>query len=276
MELEIKLVARAGEPLEPAAVLEELGRLAPAVGRTRRLDLDAIYHDRPDGLLRRARWLLRCRAEGPAWVATVKGPGLLVDGVRGRIEIEAPLERAAEPGDPLPEALAATLAEAGLALDRWPPRTFRSIVRRVASEVVLPGGTRAELAIDHGEVQAGGRSSPVHELELELLDGSPRHLVEATLHLSHRFDVRPGVRTKSGRGLLLLDLLPPPTLPPPDASLPQIWEAFAELEERRIEGGDARPEEHDRLARELGIAPGHDAPGWTTAVWSAFARAVRG
>lgn len=275
MELEIKLVAQGGEALDPVAVLEAARGIGRSLTPPHEQLLDASYHDRPDGLLRGARWLLRCRAEGDAWVATVKGPGPVVDGVRGRIEIERDLAGPAEPGDPLPEPLAAALAAAGLALDRWPSRTFRSVVRRTSTAVTLAAGTRAELAVDHGEVRASGRTSPVRELELELLEGRASHLLDAALRLAGRFDVRPGTRTKSGRGLLLLGLLGAPAMPDDRASALDVWEAFAELEERRVEGGDWRPAEHARFAARLGVRTGPDAPGWTSALWSAFARAAR-
>ena len=275
MELEIKLVALPQEPLDPDVVLGEVRQVAARIGRPQTDLLDASYHDETDGLLRRAGWVLRCRIEGGAPVATVKGPGPLVHGVRGRIEEEVHLDGLAEPGDPLPSHIAVTLAAAGLPLDRWPPRTFRSIVRRTAVELELPGGTVAELAIDHGEVQADGRSSPVRELELELVDGAADQLIDAVTRLATRLQVRPGVRTKAGRGMLLLGLLRPPASAPPDAGPPQLWEAFAELEERRIEGLDHLAEDHTSLARRLGVTTTPDSEGWHPSLWVAFARAVQ-
>jgi triphosphatase len=275
MELEIKLVALPDEPLEADAVLREIGRIAARVGAPRTSLLDASYHDSVHGLLRRAGWILRCRIEDGGPVATVKGPGPLVAGIRGRIEEEVPLHAVAEPGEPLPSHIASTLAAAGMPMDRWPPRTFRSVVRRTAVEVVLTGGTVAELAIDHGEVQADGSTSPVSELELELVEGEAPQLLDAVTHLAGRFAVRPGVRTKAGRGMLLLDLLGAPPSPSLDAPPPELWETFAELEERRIEGGEHRSGEHAALARRLGIEQAPDAPDWNTSLWSAFARAAR-
>ena len=275
MELEIKLVACPGEPLDPEAVLAGFGEWGGTLGPSRTQLLDASYHDRDDGLLRRARWVLRCRAEANGPVATVKGPGPLVDGIRGRVEIEVPLDQTAEPGDPLPPRLATALADAGLPLDRWPPRTFRSIVTRVAADLALPDGTVAELAIDHGDVQAAGGRSEVRELELELVEGDPARLIDAVLRAAARFEVRPGVRTKAGRGQLLLGLLPTVTPPAADASPPRRWEVLAELEERRLEGLPWQAEEHLRLALGLGIQDRPEAPGWNRALWDAFARAAR-
>ena len=63
-------------------------------------------------------------------------------------------------------------------------------------------------------------------------------------------------------------------LPGPDASPVEVWEAFAELEERRIEGDGYDPAEHRRLALRLGIEQAPADPGWTSALWQAMAGAA--
>jgi triphosphatase len=275
MELEIKLVALPGEPLEPRRVLDAVADLGRLLAEPQLHRLVAAYHDSTDGLLRAARWTLRSRDEGSGHVATTKGPGPLIGGMRSRVEVETPLERPAEPGDPLPPALADALRGAGLDVERWPPRTFASDVRRTAAQLELAGGTTVELAIDHGEVVAGSRSWPVRELEIELVAGEPAPLLEATLQLARRLAVRPGGRSKAARGMFLLGLLAPPSLPAADATPTDAWEALCELEERRLEGDHSLRDEHDRLRRQLGIEATPDGNRWVEALWTTMGRVAR-
>jgi triphosphatase len=281
-ELEIKAPALPDEALDPDDVLAALAGRATLLGPVTVTELDARYHDDPAGLLRAAGWTLRARREGERIVGTAKGPGGLVDGVRQRAEFEVPLAALPAEGAPLPDALAAVLP-----LDRWPPCAHRAVVRRTAVELALPGCT-AELAIDHGRVEAGGRSSPVREVELELRDGEPAALLDAALMLAAQLGVRPGGWAKAARGMALLGKLRAPTLPPSPTLLDR-WEQLVDLEDRLRAGEDrwtaARKEAVEALVA-LG-APAAlaqdserprvriDAPEHAALLWGLYVAAIR-
>ncbi len=229
-ELEIKASALPSEPLSPDAVLAVLAGRATLRSPVSQLRLEAHYHDTADGRLRRAGWTLRARQEDADIVATTKGPGPLVGGVPQRLEINAPLSRLPAPGDPLPAPLAQALAAAGLELDRWPSPSHRARILRTRVDLEF-GGCRAELAIDHGQVEAAGRRSEVRELELELLAGETSGLVEAAVLLGGHLGLRPGGWSKAARGMALLGRLREPRLRD-QPSLLERWEHLVDLEER--------------------------------------------
>ncbi len=275
MELELKLVALEDESLSEERVLAALEALAIPPSPSRTMQLLARYHDSADGLLRSRRWVLRSRSEAPGIVAAVKGPGPLIDGLRARLEIEAALADWPEAGDPLPESLRAPLEHAGITVDSWPPELFRTEVERFVLRFRV-GGTEIEAALDRGAVLAAGHRAPVRELELELIHGPAQALLHTALELAKHLDVRPGGRSKSGRGLQLLGLLDPPVLPPPQAAQAELWEALCELEEWRREGVSRWRGELLDAARRLGISCTPEDEGWNTELWSALARVSGG
>jgi inorganic triphosphatase YgiF len=105
---------------------------------------------------------------------TVKRTGIEAAGITTRVELEAPATRSLGPG-------------------RWPPSAARdALLQATAGEplhviarlrqhrlvrVVRRGGTRVELSLDALAAVAGGRVvARRHELEAELVDGSPEEL----------------------------------------------------------------------------------------------------
>jgi inorganic triphosphatase YgiF len=287
-ELEIKAPALPTEQLEPDEVLATLAGRVELLRPATRTHLDASYHDDSAGRMRAAGWTLRARKEGDRIVATTKGPGQLVAGVRERVEINAPLNGLPEVGDPLPAAIAAALSP--LSIDSWPPRAWRSVVQRTAAVLKLPTCT-AELAIDHGHVEAGGRESPVRELELELVDGDPSGLLDAVLMLAAQLGLRPGGWAKAARGMALMGQLREPTLPA-DPTLMDRWEQLVDLEDR-LRLGDERwwgaratavhelveigaPEALSEGAAGFDVARVRiDTPEHATLLWGLFVAAVR-
>jgi len=264
MELEIKLAATA--PITEADVLDAVGALGEIGGVTRRR-LWARYHDRADGFLRLAGWTLRCRDEGGPIVATVKGPGPIVAGVRSRSEDEVEVDVLAQPGDPLPDAVAEPLGRAGLPLATWPEVRFETDMQRCAILVDL-GDAVAEIAFDRGEVRAGDASVPVVEVEVELKSGAPEAIAPFAAALAARLPVRPAARSKAAWGGFLTGVLRAYAAPPDDASPALLWEAWCELQDRlRDPDGAALEAERDRVAALLGIT---DDP------WTPLARLTEG
>ena len=77
---------------------------------------------------------------------------------------------------------------------------FRTRFRRWARLLVLGDGTRIELALDQGRIEAGASEAPICELELELKSGRPEALFELALALQQDLDLRPEPRSKAERG----------------------------------------------------------------------------
>lgn len=189
MEIEFKFCI----PFEQLQALEAAMRQGP-VQRTR---LQARYFDTPDHALAAQGMVLRLRKEGPRWVQTAKAAG---EGVLKRLEhnvdlglapmhtsdgdanvLEPEMQPQPDParhaGTPVGERLLQLLARSGQTLQP----TYGTDIWRL-SRTVEHSGCSAELALDLGEIyvpSADGsppRSTPVRELELELLSGSVQGL----------------------------------------------------------------------------------------------------
>jgi len=244
VELEIKLTALPGEPLEPSIVHTAAEDSMKLHTPAETIELEAHYYDDRDGLLRAARWSVRARREDHHIVATAKGPA---PGVLARCEIETKIDRMPSVGDPLPSPLAEALAQAGVPLYSWPTLAFKTRVRRVVVQASLSGTTKAELAIDHGEVIADHQRHPICELELELKQGEAMGLLQGALALADQLQVRPGGRSKAARGLQMLGRLNIPSGDDP-TDCAALWSRFEDLEEHLREG------RHEFLGHYLRVA----------------------
>lgn len=90
-----------------------------------------------------------------------------------------------------------------------------TVITRSASELALKDGTRAELALDVGEIHAEGRSAALREVEIELIEGRLGGLFD----IAHALFADGGLLfsrlTKSARGYLLAEqgYVDPPLVP---------------------------------------------------------------
>ena len=149
--------------IELKFLLDEVGeaalRRAPALramaeAPAKRSRLRSIYFDTPDQALRRAKIALRLRKVGRGWVQTVKRGSGAGTGLFAVQEDEAPA-----PGGRLDFGL---IADADLraavedAIGDAPlSPVFETVMERTTRNLAAEGGT-AELAIDVGEIVAGG------------------------------------------------------------------------------------------------------------------------
>lgn len=185
---------------------EVLAALGGAGGKPMRLQ--AVYQDTEDAALARAGAALRVRLEGDRWVQTLK---FRDGGAMHRIEDEhvvgsARRSRAAPQADldlhraeGLPARLRAAL---GLGPDEAWPRlrpVFEVRVQRRLLEVSHQG-SRIELALDEGAVQAGERSMAVRELEFELLEGRWSDVLRLARAWCERHELWISVASKAQRG----------------------------------------------------------------------------
>jgi inorganic triphosphatase YgiF len=161
------------------------------------LQLDASYFDTPGGKLHKAGFMLRVRREGDSIVQTVK-TGANGVGLFDRAEWETPLKSMQ------PDLEAARRTPMGPTLTAKTERLLESFAQvRVNRRRwdVSRDGNLIEVTLDEGFIQAGNRSRPFNELELELKRGSEGALFALCEELSRRIPLRLGVLSKADRAL---------------------------------------------------------------------------
>ncbi|MEC9434058.1 MAG: CHAD domain-containing protein [Pseudomonadota bacterium] len=197
-EIELKfLLDEAGD----AALRRASALRAMAEGPAKKARLRSIYFDTPDQALRRARIALRLRKVGRGWVQTVKRGSGAGAGLYAVEEDEAPapggrLDLGLIADADLRAAVEAAIGEAPLS------PVFETLIDRTARILVAEGG-RAELALDVGEIVAGGVRAPLREAELELKSGQPAALYAMARGLFDKVPARFSERSKSARGYAL-------------------------------------------------------------------------
>ncbi len=197
-EVELKLEAD-GETL---AGLRDHPLIREALGRAKPTALRATYFDTPDRALRKAGVSLRIRRAGRRRVQTIKAGDAPAAGLFDRDEWEREV-----PGDQpdltgVDDAAGGLLAEPAVAGALAPVFTVR--VDRTVVDLDRDG-TKAEVTIDDGVVEADGRSASVTEVELELKSGAPAALFALARDLSRALPLRLGIRTKAERGYALME-----------------------------------------------------------------------
>jgi len=196
-EVELKLICDAADQ----AVLHEWPRLAKAKQRHKD-QLESVYFDTPEGLLRKSGYVLRVRKTQKGYVQTVKAEG---DGLIERPEWEqgvagAEPDRAALDATPLAGLLAGNPQLAAL---------FSVSVER-STYLVKQGSSLIEVALDQGRVRKpeAARSidtTLISEIELELKDGSVKDLFALGSEIGALVPVRLGVKSKAERGFDLVE-----------------------------------------------------------------------
>lgn len=178
---------------------------------TEAIALHAIYFDSPDETLSKARLSLRLRREGDRWFQTLKAPG---SSPLGRHEDEVEVQ--VLPDGPAPEldlerhvfgqgrkALRAALGMQ--ADDGWPTLQLRFEVRvQRRTKTIQHGDSSIEVALDDGQVLAAGRSRPIRELEMELVEGNATDLLDAARQWRARHGLWLNTVSKAERGALLV------------------------------------------------------------------------
>lgn len=199
-EVELKLEA----DREGVEALRAHPLLAEALSRAKPKGLNATYFDTPDRRLRKEGVSLRIRRSGRKRIQTVKAADGLAAGLFDRDEWEREVASDIPDLSDLDGAVP-VLAEDGVAAALAPVFTVR--VDRTTLDLDR-GASRAEVTIDEGVVEAGGRSAPVVELELELRSGEPADLFGLARDLSQAAPLRLGIRTKAERGYALMENRP--------------------------------------------------------------------
>lgn len=201
--------------LDPPAVdglQQRLAALAGPVPASPAQTLHSVYYDTPGRELQAAGFVLRVRKSGDRRVQTVKRDiGALIQ----RGEWECDLDALA------PDLEAAARTPMGPVLGAVHGRVQPIFATRVqrAVHLIHTGGAEVEAAVDRGEVEAGGRTAPICELELELKAGDPAALFDLARALSGDTALRLNFESKAERGYRLLDHAAPEAAHGPLAAL---------------------------------------------------------
>ncbi|HEY4164219.1 MAG TPA: CHAD domain-containing protein [Dongiaceae bacterium] len=186
----------------------EIGTQGPMMQRNK---LHTTYFDTPDKWLAKRGMALRVRRVGRKYIQTLKAPAVGAAGTQTYLEVEAEIKR------PQPElqaiddeAIRRRLSRADI-WNRLQP-AFETRFQR-AHFMLEREGSAIEVAVDHGDILAEGRRSPIAEIELELKGGSARALFDLAeqlaLQLAEDYPVRLGNETKAARGFALAEGLQP-------------------------------------------------------------------
>jgi triphosphatase len=206
-ETELKL---RGEPEALKTIFAGPTICGKATGRGRSQRLENVYYDTADQRLRMRGLAFRVRKDGRRYVQTLKS-GDVGGLVAYRGEWQNPLASAEPDLDLLPpqanEVLGGLVAPGELR-SLFVTRVRRQ-VRRIATQANGGQPSLIEAALDLGAIEANGHSQPIAEIELELLEGSPKALYDLALELDALTPLQVETRSKSVRGYTLAKGEPP-------------------------------------------------------------------
>lgn len=172
--------------------------------------LHTLYFDTPDFRLAKIGVALRVRKVGRRWVQTLKTEGEQSGGLSRRLELETPVARPQPDFAQFPARLVAKLIPPKRRARLSP--VYETRFRRTTWNLRAADGSRIELALDVGEILAGGRSEPVCEVELELKSGTPASLHALAGVLAQHVLLIPCDASKAARGARLAAGLAPQPL----------------------------------------------------------------
>lgn len=191
-EIKLSLPARAAPRLARHPLLAGIKPL--------RQQLINTYYDTPELRLQGERIAVRYRKKGWQWLLTVKCATPSAGGLAQRNEWEGP----GLPGEfdfsHVDDKKLRHLLES-LRTELIP--VFTTDFIRNAWQIEQQGGTRIELALDRGQIEANGHHEPICEVELELLDGDVAALFAAASLLQADLPLHPEVVSKAERGYRL-------------------------------------------------------------------------
>ena len=203
MELELKLALPVQDP---DLLTRQLAR-APLIGRRRpkRQQLHNVYYDTPDHALKRMAVALRVRqidSKGqPHWVQTLKIGGASDSAFSRRGEWEVPNATGMLDKEMLADTPWADMDTDGALFQALSP-VFTTDFERLSWVVKLQDATM-EIALDRGSVLMDGHSTPLCELEIELLEGAPEAAFEAAFQIGLHLSLLPLHMSKAERAYRL-------------------------------------------------------------------------
>ncbi len=229
-EIELKLALPGADPADLAKRLAQLPLLARR--KATQLHLHNLYYDTPEQGLRQARIALRIRRvgsdENPQWLQTLKIGGLGDSALSQRGEWEVAVPDATLDLQTLQATPWQQIDPDGSVFQALAP-SFSTVFDRTTWVVRKRDGSAVELALDLGQIDANQTQSPICELELELLAGSPLALFDIARQIARTIAVLPANISKSERGYLLAErcLDKPLRAQPPAVTARLSWQQAA-------------------------------------------------
>ena len=218
MEIELKYSAT------PEQGRTIFGDIVGNSGRTvRQIPMEALYYDTWDKSLRDKRLTYRIRKEGDEYVLTIKygrGSDKAKSGLHKREEINIPVNAdfLKKPGidvlEDTPIYKEFDKAVGGqysddlgvmLPVKKLLPE-IKMVYTRLEVDVDLEEGGTAILSYDLGKIEAGGKETPISEVEIELSEGSEEELTAFGQKIIDKYGLEPLNKSKYARGLKLLDV----------------------------------------------------------------------
>jgi inorganic triphosphatase YgiF len=193
-ETEIKLEVSAGAV---ARLKRHLGRHPCLKEPPRENDLFSTYFDTKRHRLHRKGFSLRVRDSGGRRVQTIKSSGNGSAGLFDRAEWEQTIEGQSPDWKAAKGTALAPLVNKKLRAGAKP--LFQTRVRRTSYRLHDRGGDLT-LAFDEGSINAGGRTAPVAELELEVENGQPSVAFEFARRLGRIAPLLLAAKSKAERG----------------------------------------------------------------------------
>ncbi|MBF0420913.1 MAG: CYTH domain-containing protein [Magnetococcales bacterium] len=205
MEKEVKLTAANAATLD--GVMRDPEVLAKANGASwRARTLVSTYLDTPGHALLTHKYGFRFRRlrETGEWKACLKGEGGLKDGYSVRSEWEQIVPGPVDRLSLLPEgSLRDQILSVAPGGEMLVPLVETAFVRHTL-DVSLGDDSLVELALDQGEIRAGGKIFPLFEVELEQKAGRVEPMLDFADALRHRHALKASQHSKFALGLQLL------------------------------------------------------------------------
>ncbi len=203
MSIEIELKLQLSPKTAKKLVTHPLLATIPA----QKVRLLNTYYDTPKLDLHNKRIAVRFRKKGEQWLLTVKS----AEPASGGLAMRSEWETEAKPGHFDFSHVDAKEMRDFLesASDQFEP-IFTTDFRRQIWQVPF-GESLIELAVDRGTIESCGKSTPICEIELELLSGKIEDIFGLTRKLQQQYDLHPAIASKAERGYKLY--LDEPVLP---------------------------------------------------------------
>jgi len=196
MEVELKYACPDG------ATFEEILRFAADVqqGTAREIRMRTDYYDTPERALRARFWTLRLRRENDKSVVCCKTRGSREGALSSHEEWECCAEELL-PG--VQQLIAQGAPQELLDIARRAERFCGAEFLRISTDLILEGGTVAELSCDRGKLMGAKSELSLCEVELELKAGPVEPMLAYGAALAERFGLTEETRSKLARAMEL-------------------------------------------------------------------------
>lgn len=194
------------------ATLEQLAKAKPpkgfAVSEQSVKQLRSVYYDTPEHTLKNERIALRTRYNGTNWLQTIKQGGGMQSGLSKRIELEFPIDGIEPDFDAIPDEDIRHKLVSLLEDKNWGILFETAISRRLAY-YTDKAGAKIEVAFDSGTAKTKSDEHPIHEVELELMEGAVESLYKLAAALMKDRPILFSNTNKAGIGYRLASGKPP-------------------------------------------------------------------